>query len=330
MAHQDPFNSASARIGRAAKERERRAALKAAKLARMAKRPLNVIALDTQLLSCELLLIAIEIKRERALREVWIALGLPLHRCVYGERSSAFWMAPGQAYAKTADFDRVFGFCGDLSRYGEKGCYGLEPKHLFDDQHPPDPKAARKFVTAHAARVRKECERHTRDDTLVYRNASGTSQTFFPSWRLVSDREDTTGALASDDPKERVRAAFSDLNSGEFKRLSNADLWYLDQKSDLLDSPISDGLRSVEGATHVTVTRLSARQQRGHRVGPEPLLCRNPDNREITTWMRPGDRISLADVLGDVATWKDLVARGLIVLDPSLHDPSEPYVYRKA
>ena len=268
-----------------------------------------------------MLQIAIEVKRERALGEICIALGLPLRLCVWGERSIEYWTAPAQKYAEVSDFERVFGFEGGPTEFGDY--YGLD--HIFDDAHPADPVALKKVVPVKREVLQAQIERHVRGATFVQRRASGASQRFSPRWDLVSKRKDVT-AVASADRKQRVHAAFPGLNAGEFKRLSNNDIWYLDQQIDsLVSAPINDGKR-VEGATLITAAQQIAAAQRskGHRVGPESLLCRDRDSGRAM-WLRSGEPINLYNVLGDNDTWHGLVKRGLIILDPAERDPTVPY-----
>ena len=111
------------RLRRTTAQRERAAEFKALRLARLRARPREVFTIDYHILACELLLIAIAAQRDRTLRETWLALGIPLRLCTWGERSTEFWQAPPEKYAEHGNFERVFGFAGD--RYGRV--------HLFDD-----------------------------------------------------------------------------------------------------------------------------------------------------------------------------------------------------
>ena len=151
------------------------------------------------------------------------------------------------------------------------------------------------------------------------------SRIFKPAWELISTRAKVPPVI-TDDLNQRVHAAFPDLQRSEFDRLSNADRQYLDQQLEsLVDAPVAPALaRTYHGRAQ---RAAAAQRSQGHRVGPEALLCRDRDEGR-TIWLKPGDPIALFNVLGDNDTWRDLVSRGLIILDPAERDPTIPYVHK--
>ena len=297
------------RLRRATAQRERAAEFKALRLARLRARPREVFTIDYHILACELLLIAIAAQRDRTLRETWLALGIPLRLCTWGERSSEYWQAPPEKYAEYGNFERVFGFAGD--HYGRV--------HLFDDSNLASADNLVEFVISERDVLQARLDRCTRNSTRV--NYSGiASQSFPPPWALISQRE--KDRAVTNDLKQRVQVAFPDLQPNEFARLSDADYQYLDQQLDsLVDAPVAPALaRPISAAQQ----RAAAQRSQGHRVGPEALLCRDRDEGR-TLWLKPGDPIALFNVLGDNDTWRDLVKRGLIIIDPAERDPTIPY-----
>ena len=300
------------RLRRRLAQRERAAAFKALKLDRLRARPREVFTIDCHVLGCELLLIAIAAQRDRTLRETWLALGIPLRLATWGERSSEYWRAPPAKYAEHGNFERVFGFEGD--RYGRA--------HLFDDNAAGTHSNFddMEFVIKQRNILQGRLDRCTRNSTRV--NHSGiASQSFAPPWALISQRE--KDRAVTDDLKQRVQVAFPDLQPNEFARLSDADYQYLDQQLEsLVDAPVAPALaRPISAAQQ---RAAAAQRSQGHHVGPEALLCRDRDEGR-TIWLKPGDPIALFNVLGDNDTWRDLVKRGLIILDPAERDPTIPY-----
>ena len=297
------------RLRQATAQRERAAEFKALRLARFRARPREVFTLDFQVLACESLLIAIAAQRDRTLRETWLALGIPLRLCTWGERSVEYWQAPPEKYAEHGNFERVFGFAGD--RYGRK--------HLFDDTRPISGHDDREFIKNERDKLHARLDRCTRNSRRV--NHSGiASQSFAPPWALISQREKVRAV--TDDLRQRVQVMFPDLQPNEVARLSDADYQYLNQQLEsLVDAPVAPAPASI-----TVRQRAAAQRSEGHRVGPEALLCRDRDEGR-TIWLKPGDPIHLYNVLGDVVTWRDLVGRGLIILDPAERDPTIPYRY---
>ena len=308
MAMQNVFDS-NTRLRQATAQRERAAAFKALRLDRLRARPREVFTIDYHILACELLLIAIAAQRDRTLRETWLALGIPLRLCTWGERSSEYWQAPPEKYAEYGNFERVFGFAGD--HYGRV--------HLFDDSNLASADNLVEFVISERDVLQTRLDRCTRNSTRVIYSGIA-SQSFAPPWALISQRE--KDRAVTNDLKQRVQVAFPDLQPNEFARLSDVHIQYLDQQLEsLVDAP------GAPAPASITVRqRAAAQRSEGHRVGPETLLCRDRDEG-CTLWLKPGDPIALFNVLGDVVTWRDLVGRGLIILDPAERDPTIPYRY---
>ena len=298
------------RLRRRLAQRERAAAFKALKLDRLRARPREVFTIDCHVLGCELLLIAIAAQRDRTLRETWLAFGIPLRLATWGERSSGYWQSPGGKYADHGPFERVFGFAG--ARYGRS--------HVFDDSNLASADNLVEFVISERDVLQARLDRCTRNSTRV--NYSGVaSQSFAPPWVLISQYE--KNKAVTDDLKQRVQVAFPDLQPNEFARLSDVHIGYLDQQAEsLIDAPVASAPASI-----TVRQRAAAQRSEGHRVGPETLLCRDRDEG-CTIWLKPGDPIALFNVLGDKDTWRDLVGRGLIILDPAERDPTIPYVHK--
>ena len=243
------------RLRQAAAQRERTAEFKAVRLDRLRARPREVFTIDYHILGCELLLIAIAAQRDRPLREVWIALGIPLRMCTWGERSSEYWQAPPEKYAEHGNFERVFGFEGD--RYGRV--------HLFDDNAAGTRSGFddMEFVIQQRNILQKQIEWRLRSDTNISRSGS-VSRIFKPAWELISTRAKVPPAI-TDDLKQRVQVAFPDLQPNEVARLSDADYQYLDQQLEsLVDAPVAPAFaRPITAAQQrrrrTTLSRTSSR-----------------------------------------------------------------------
>ena len=193
--------------------------------------------------------------------------------------------------------------------------------HLFDDSNLASADNLVEFVIKQRNILQGRLDRCTRNSTRV--NHSGiASQSFAAPWVLISQYE--KNKAVTDDLKQRVQVAFPDLQPNEFARLSDVHIGYLDQQAEsLIDAPVASA------PAPITVQQRAAVAQRseGHCVGPETLLCRDRDDAGRTVWLKPGDPIGLYNVLGDIFTWRDLVGRGLIILDPAGRDPTIPYRY---